>query len=171
MGGLIVQKLIAEKKGVAGICIDTAPPMGLFSLQWSFIKANLPTINPFKGNQVCLPSLEWFHYAFCNTMTLEETRTEYESFVVPESRNIPRSSTLSEGFINFKKPHHPLLFIAGEKDNIIPPSLNFSNYRAYKDRSSIIEFKKFPDRTHYLCGQKGWEEIAEYCHTWITTLS
>jgi pimeloyl-ACP methyl ester carboxylesterase len=69
MGGLAVQKLIELNKGVAGICIDSAPPKGIFSFKWSFLKANLPTINPLKGNSVCVPGVKWYHYAFCNTMT------------------------------------------------------------------------------------------------------
>ena len=170
MGGLVVQKLIASGRGSAGICIDTAPPKGIFSLEWSFLKANFPTINPLQGNSVCLPSVEWFHYAFCNTMSMEETKKEYQLFVVPESRNIPRSSTLSDGAINFKAPHNPMLFIAGEKDNIIPWSLNKKNYAAYKDSGSKRDFKVFPGRTHYICGQQGWEEVADYCHSWITSI-
>ena len=170
MGGLAVQKLIEKDKGVAGICIDTAPPKGIFSFKWSFLKANLPTINPLKGNSVCLPDVAWFHYAFCNTMTMEETQIEYNKFVVPESRNIPRSSTKNDGSIDFKKPHRPLLFIAGEKDNIIPASLNKKNFDAYKDTNSRKDFKIFPGRTHYICGQRNWEEVATYIAEWIADL-
>lgn len=167
MGGLAVQKLIELNKGVAGICIDAAPPKGIFSFKWSFLKANLPTINPFKGNSVCKPTVKWFHYAFCNTMTLEQTKIEYDKFVVPESRNIPRSSTKKDGKVDFKKPHNPLLFIAGEKDNIIPSSLNRKNFNAYKDKNSKKEFKEFPGRTHYICGQQNWEEVAIFISEWI----
>jgi pimeloyl-ACP methyl ester carboxylesterase len=167
MGGLIVQKLIETNKGVAGVCIDTAPPKGVFSFKWSFLKANLPTINPLKGNSVCLPSVKWFHYAFCNTMTLEQAQIEYNKFVVPESRNIPRSSTGKTGKINFKNPHQPLLFIAGEKDTIIPASLNKKNFNAYKDKNSKRDFKEFTGRTHYICGQEGWQEVADYVLNWL----
>ncbi len=139
MGGLAVQKLLNIHRGVAGVCIDSAPPKGIFSFKWSFIKANLPTINPFKGNSICLPSIKWFHYAFCNTMSMAETKTEYNNFVVPESRNIPRSSIKEEGAIDFKKPHKPLLFIAGEMDHIIPASLNKKNFKAYKDTNRILK--------------------------------
>jgi len=170
MGGLAVQKLIEMNKGAVGICIDTAPPKGIFSFKWSFIKANLPTINPFKGNSVCSPSVKWFRYAFCNTMTMEQTEIEFNKFVVPESRNIPRSSIMNDGKIDFKKPHNPLLLIAGEKDNIIPSSLNKKNFEAYKDNKSKIDFKEFADRTHYICGQKNWEEVAAYISEWITSL-
>lgn len=167
MGGLVVQKLVSTDRGVAGVCIDTAPPRGVFSFKWSFLRANLPTINPLKGNSPCLPSVEWFHYAFCNTMTLEQTKIEYDKYVVPESRNIPRSSTQSDGAIDFHKPHAPLLFIAGEKDHIIPSSLNQKNYRAYTDRNSVRDFKEFAGRTHYICGQENWQEVAAYILDWI----
>lgn len=167
MGGLALQKLINMDLGTAGVCIDSAPPKGIFSFEWSFLKANLPTINPLKGNSVCLPSVEWFQYSFCNTMTLEETRKEYEQFVVPESRNIPRSSTGKDGHIDFKKPHAPLLFIAGEKDHIIPASLNRKNFAAYQDRHSKRDFKEFVGRTHYICLQKDWQEVAGYIGDWI----
>lgn len=170
IGGLAVQKLIEMDKGVAGICIDPAPPKGVFSMKWSFLKANLPTINPLKGNSACLPSVKWFHYAFCNTMTLEQTGIEYNKFVVPESRNIPRSSTKNDGKIDFRKPHNPLLIIAGEKDHIIPASLNKKNFKAYKDKDSKTDFKEFADRTHYICGQQNWEEVAAYINGWISGL-
>ncbi len=167
MGGLAVQKLINMGKGVAGVCIDTAPPKGIISFKWSFLKSNFPTINPFKGNSVCLPSIKWFQYAFCNTLTLEQTAKIYNESVVPESRNIPRSSTKNDGYIDFKKAHAPLLFIAGEKDNIIPSSLNRTNFEAYKDTNSKKEFKEFPGRTHYICGQENWQEVADYILGWM----
>jgi pimeloyl-ACP methyl ester carboxylesterase len=170
MGGLAVQKLVSLNRGVAGVCIDTAPPKGVFSIKWSFLRVNLPTINPLKGKSPCLPSVAWFHYAFCNTMTLEQTQKEYDLYVVPESRNIPRSSTGADGYVDFKKPHVPLLFIAGAKDNIIPSSLNLANFKVYMDPHSMREFKEFPDRTHYICGQPGWQEVAQYIAEWISRL-
>ncbi len=170
MGGLAVQKLISMNKGVAGICIDAAAPKGISSFKWSFLKANIPTINPFKGNSVCMPTVKWYNYAFCNTMTMEQTEVEFNKFVVPESRNIPRSSTKKDGYIDLKKPHSPLLFIAGEKDHIIPSSLNRKNFEAYKDKDSKKDFKEFPGRTHYICGQPNWQEVADYISIWINKL-
>ena len=167
MGGLVVQKLIERNKGLAGICIASAPPTGIISLKWSFIRSNLPVINPFRGNSFCLPSIKWFHYAVCNTFTFEQTKFEYDKLVIPESRNVPRGSLRKEGMINFNKPHNPLLFIAAENDHIIPASLVRKNYKAYKHKSSRIEFKEFKDRTHYICAQENWEEVAAFINDWI----
>ena len=171
MGGFICQKLIEFDKALAGICIDSAAPAGINTFKWSFWKANFPVINPLKGNSAFVPSVEWFQYAFCNTMTREETMEEYQKFVVPEARSIPRSiPTDPYGKIDLKKAHNPLLFIAGEKDNIIPAALNKKNFNAYKDQNSIKHFKEFAGRSHYICGQKNWEEVANYICIWIDNL-
>jgi pimeloyl-ACP methyl ester carboxylesterase len=167
IGGLLVQILINKGLGERGVSIDPAPPKGVFTIKWSFLKANLPTINPFKGNSVFLPSVKWFHYAFCNTLTMAETQKIYDTYLVPEARNIPRETTKKAGKIDFAKPHAPLLIIAGEKDNIIPPSLNKKNWSKYSDKGSVTDFKEFPGRSHILCLQPGWEEIADYVLGWI----
>lgn len=167
MGGLLTQILINEGRGVAGVCIDSAPPQGIFTAAWSFLRWNLPVINPLAGNSVFYPTVEWFHGAFCNTMSLTETRQEFDQFVVPESRNIPLSSTMSAGKVDFRKPHAPLLFIAGERDTIVPASLNRRNFNAYRDTNSRREFKEFPGRSHYICGQPGWEEVTGFVLEWV----
>ncbi|MEY4723335.1 MAG: hypothetical protein RLZZ324_848 [Candidatus Parcubacteria bacterium] len=167
MGGFAAQKLLNSGRGVAAVAIDSAPPVGIVSLKWSFLKANLPTINPFKGNSPCLPTVEWFHYAFCNVMTQEETRAAYDAYVVPESRNVPRTASGADGRIDFKKPHPPLLLIAGEKDHIIPASLNRKNFDAYAPEAGKKDFKEFPGRSHFICGQKGWEEVATFVEGWV----
>jgi pimeloyl-ACP methyl ester carboxylesterase len=56
-------------------------------------------------------------------LTRQESDQAFDEFAVPESRNLPRSTTKSFAKL-ISKPHVPLLFIAGEKDHIIPPSLN-----------------------------------------------
>lgn len=170
MGGLVTQKLIEKNKGIAGVCIDSAPPRGIVSFEWSFLRSNFPVINPLAGNSLYIPSVSWFQYAFCHTFTTERATTEFEKFSVPESRNIPRSTMGKEGKIDFKKPHAPLLFIAGELDHIIPPSLNRKNFEAYTDAKSEKTFKVFSGRTHFMCAQDQWTEIAEYVYHWLSRL-
>lgn len=167
MGGLIVQQLIAADMGSVGVCITSASPKGVFSFRWSYIKSNIGIVNPFKGNTIYCGSKEWFHYAICNTLSRQESDTIYEKAIVPESRNIPRSSRLREGTINFEKPHKPLLFIGAEQDRIIPITLNLKNVRAYKDKESVTDFKEFKGRSHYILAQEGWEEVAIFVEDWL----
>ena len=167
LGGLSVQKLVEKWKAAAGICIDGAAPAGILSTQWSFIKANLPVLNPLRGNSVFHPSKEWWFYAFGNNLTRKESDKAFDEFAVPESRNIPRGTIGGFAKIDFTKPHAPLLFIAGEKDHIIPHQLNEKNFKAYQDANSIKEFKIFENRGHFICGDKNWHEVSTYVYDWI----
>ena len=101
MFGHCVQKLLSLGKGVAGLCIDGVVPNCIMSLNWNFLEANLPLINPFEGDNVFTPDAAWFQRTFCNTTTLEETQIKLEKSVVPESRNMARTSSKNDGYVDF----------------------------------------------------------------------
>ncbi len=167
MGGLIVQLLLQRDLATAGVAIDSAPPMGVFTTKWSFLKSNWPHITPFVSQSSPVEmTFERFQYTFVNGIPLPEQRAAYDKYVVPESRRIPRQSLTAK--VDFKRPHSPLLLVAGSADNIIPASLNKSNYAKYKMSSSVTDFKEFAGRTHFIIGQKDWEEVADYTLAWLT---
>jgi pimeloyl-ACP methyl ester carboxylesterase len=166
MGGLIVQLLLQNDLAIAGVAIDTAPPMGVFSAKWSFLKSNWAHITPFiSQNKPIAMTFERFQYTFVNTMPLSDQKAAFEKYVVPESRRVPRESLTAR--IDFSKPHPPLLLIAGGADHIIPASLNKSNFIKYKRSPSITAFKEFPGRVHFTIGQYGWEDVATYTLSWL----
>lgn len=169
MGGLATQILHNRGLASAAIAIDSAPPAGVFTTEFSFLKANWGHITPFANpNSPVVMSFERFQYAFVNGMSLDEQRAAFEKYVVPESRAIPRQSLTSAAKIDFKKEHAPLLIIAGGNDHIIPASLCRTNYEKYKASPSTTDLKEFAGRNHFLLGQKNWEEIADYCMDWIS---
>ncbi len=167
LGGLTVMKLVELNKAVAGISIDGAAPKNIIP-PFQTVKTMFPVINFFKGNSVFETNKKWFHNAFCNLLTQEESDKVFDEIAVPESRNIPRH-TLYKSFakVNLKKPHNPLLFIGGENDNIIPPSLTKKIAKSYKDKNSISDYKIFTKKSHYICGQDGWQEVADYVLNWL----
>lgn len=168
MGGLVTQLLLQRDLAAAAIVIDSAPPAGVFTAQWSFLKSNWPHITPFAPqNQPIAMTFERFQYAFVNNLSLEDQRGAFEKYVVPESRRVPRESLMRAGAIDFRKPHAPLLFVAGSNDNIIPALLNKINCEKYKASNSITELKEFSGRTHFIIGQKNWEEVADYILGWL----
>jgi pimeloyl-ACP methyl ester carboxylesterase len=169
MGGLVVQKLIELNYGMAGICLQSAPPAGLFSFKLSFVRCHFPTVNPLKGNSICVPDVDWVRYAICHLLTEEAAKTLYAKFIVPESRNVPRSSLGKAGRIDFTKPHKPLLFIAGDIDHAIPSELVVKNFNAYRSTTSIKAYQAFAGRTHNICLQENWSEVADYISAWIET--
>ena len=167
MGALVTQLLLNRDLAAAAVAIDSAPPFGVLTTRWSFLKSNWPHITPFKSlSHPIEMTFERFQYTFVNTLPLAEQRAAYERYVVPESRRVPRESLTAR--INFKKPHPPLLLIAGSADHIIPASLNKSNYAKYRSSPSITDFKEFAGRTHFIVWQQGWEEVADCVLGWLS---
>jgi pimeloyl-ACP methyl ester carboxylesterase len=167
VGGLIVQILINRGFGKAGVCIDSVAPNALLSFDWGFFKNSLLIVNPFKDDTPFYTDLESFHESFCNTMTMEETQKAFDAYATHDSRNVLRDCMGEAGKVDFDLPHAPLLFIAGEEDKIIPADLNEKNSDAYTDEGSLTYFEKFPNRGHFICGQPGWEEVAESVADWL----
>ncbi len=167
VGGLIVQTLINKGLGVAGICIDSVAPNKMLAFDWGFFRNSMSIANPLKGDEPYLMTAEGFHKNFANAMSMEESNREYEKTATHDSRNILRDCMMEDRHVDLATPHSPLLFIGGEIDEIIPPELNEKNSKAYTDKGSISAYKEFPNRGHYICGQPGWEEVAEYISEWI----
>lgn len=167
VGGLVVQILISRGIGAAGVCIDSVAPNAMLAFDWGFMKNSALIANPFKGNEPFYMDLESFHGSFCNTLSEEDAKTAWEAFATHDSRNVLRDCMGEAGQIDLDLPHAPLLFIGGEKDEIIPPELNEKNAEAYTDENSLTFFEAFPGRDHYICGEAGWEEVAESIATWL----
>ncbi|MBC7383070.1 MAG: hypothetical protein H7296_08765 [Bacteroidia bacterium] len=62
--------------------------------------------------------------------------------------------------IDLEKTNKPLLFIGGEKEQIIPADLNKKNAEACMD--SLAKFSVFTSRGHFICGQPEWEKVTDY---------
>lgn len=169
LAGLVVQKLIELDKAVAGISIDGAPPKNVLA-PWATIKMVFPVVNFFKGNSPFMGSTSWYHKAFFNNYGKADSDRFFEDIAVPESRKIARDTLLkSYAKIDFKKPHQPLLFIGGENDTIFSAPFTKRIASKYSDKNSLVSYKSFQGRSHFLCGEQGWEEVAEYVHQWIKT--
>lgn len=174
-GGLFVQVLLSRGLGAAGVAIDSAPPKGVVVTQPTAFRALGSVLaNPANRRNVVHWTFEQFRYAFVHTMPEEQARAAYDEFVTPETGRIFFQDALatldrrSPFTVDFGKPDRaPLLMIAGEKDNIVPASLNRANHRRYRKSASPVDFLEFPGRTHWLIAQDGWEEIAAHIAGWI----
>jgi pimeloyl-ACP methyl ester carboxylesterase len=167
VGGLIVQLLVNKGLAAIGVAIDSVAPNAMLAFDWGFMKNSASIANPFKGNEPFYMDLEGFQNSFCNTMEAEETQQAYNEYATHDSRNVLRDCMGEAGHIDLDVPHAPLLFIGGSEDQIIPASLNKDNAEAYTHPSSITDFKEFAERGHYICGEPGWHEVAEYTAEWL----
>ena len=164
VGGLITQILLNRGSIAAGVAVNSVAPNKMLDFDWSFFKNSAIITNPLKGDDPVYMDEETFHGAFANTLSEEDADRAFEEFAIHDSRNVLRDCMGKDGHIDLDKPHGPLLLIAGSEDQIIPADLNEKNAKAYKDEAS---FKVFPNRSHYICGEPGWEEVAEYVAGWL----
>lgn len=160
VGGLITQLLNARGLLSAGVAINSVAPNGMIDLDWGFLKNSAIIANPLKGNDPVLMDAKTFHGAFANTLSKAEAEREFEATATHDSRNVLRDCMGSDGKIDLDAPHAPLLLIGGEDDQIIPAHLTEKNYKGYTDEASVTEFLPFAGRSHYICNEPGWEEVA-----------
>ena len=168
VGGLVVQVLVNRGLARAGVCIGSSPPNGMMTLDWDFLKSSAAIANPFRGDKPYLMTEKEFRSRFCNTMTPAQTRAAFTKYAVHESRNVLRDSLGPAGRVDLAREHAPLLFIAGGQDRVIPEKLEKKNARAYAPEAGVVDFKEFPGRDHFICGEPGWQEVASYVDGWLT---
>jgi pimeloyl-ACP methyl ester carboxylesterase len=174
-GGTLTQLLLARGNASCAVVIDSAPTEGVHVNPPSQIKSLFPILNnPAKRHQAVGFTPEQFHYAFTNTLSEEESLEVYERYHIAA----PGSFVWKYGLLANITPGHqetwvdyhnddraPLLFIAGGADHIMPASVNKSNAKHYKS-AAITDYHEFPGRSHWTCGEPGWEEVADYALNW-----
>ena len=60
----------------------------------------------------------------------------------------------------------PLLLIAGENDHVSPPAVVKATVKSYGKSTAVTEYKEFPGPSHYVLGQDGWKEVADFALDW-----
>lgn len=167
VGGLIAQLMVNRDNVKAGIAISSVAPNAMIDFSWSFFKNSATIANPIKGDEPIYMDLETFQGSFANTLTEDEAQLAFTATATHDSRNIFRDCMGASGELHTDIPHVPLLLIAGEKDQICPADLVEKNAKAYTDQNSITDFKEFPARSHFICNEPGWEEVALSVYNWL----
>jgi len=170
MGGLLAQILGSRGLAKALILLIPAPPHGIMALKPSVIKSfwsSLTTWGFWKK-----PMRQTFDQAVYSTMhllTAEEQKGTFDKFVYESGRagsEIAFWLFDSKGAakVDESKVTCPVLVIAGTEDRITPASVVQKVANKYKDVST---YKEFPNHAHWVIGEPGWQEIAEYASDWL----
>jgi pimeloyl-ACP methyl ester carboxylesterase len=167
VGGLIVQKLIAERIGKLGVAICSVAPNRMLSLDWGFFKNSAAITNPLKGDAPFPMDAAGFHQSFANTLSRAQSDHAWQQYAVNDSRNVLRDCMGDTGKVDVDAPHAPLLFISAEKDQIIPAGLCEKNAKAYQHAASSVAYREFDNRSHFICGEPNWEDVAAHIAGWI----
>ncbi|MEA2675102.1 MAG: hypothetical protein QOI92_2294 [Chloroflexota bacterium] len=173
-GGLFTQILLDRGLGAAGVAIDSAPPKGIWAFEPTAVRSLLTVLLQWPWRKVVRWKYSNFRYAFVNTLSEADAHAAYERHVTPETVRIFFQSAvamMSPGSpikVNFSNgTRAPLLLLAGLKDRIVPPVINRRNFKAYGKSPARTDFHEFPDRTHWIIAQPGWDEVAGYAADWL----
>lgn len=175
-GGIMTQLLVDRGLGAAGVVIDSAPTEGVRTQPPSQVKSLLPILTRWSNRHKAAGfTPEQWHYAFTNTLDDAESRAVYDRYAIPA----PGAWVFRYGvFANLLPGHQetwvdygrsdraPLLFIAGGADHIMPAAVNKSNARKYRKSGAVTDFHEFPGRSHWTCGEPGWEAVADHALDW-----
>jgi pimeloyl-ACP methyl ester carboxylesterase len=171
MGGLLAQILAARGHAKLLVLLSPASPAGIIAITPSVLKSfwSVQTKWGFWKN----PMRQTFAEAVYSMMHLlpeEERREAYDRFVYESGRAAceigywmfdPRNAAR----VDESKVTCPVLVITGAEDRITPVSVVRKVARKYR-----AQYKAFDRHAHWLLGEPGWEEVAQYADNWIAQL-
>jgi pimeloyl-ACP methyl ester carboxylesterase len=170
MGGLLAQILGSRGLAKALVLLTPASPRGIIALKPSVIKSFWSGLTrwgfwrkPFRQ------TFDEAVYSMLNQMPSESWKSIYDQFVYESGR-----AAFEIGFwlfdskgaarVDESKVTCPVLIIAGEKDRIVPVSITRKVAEKYK---RVSTYKEFSDHSHWVVGEPGWQQIAEYIKEWL----
>ena len=172
-GGVFTQVLLDHGFGAAGVAINSAPTEGVKRVPLSQVRASFPVLkNPANRHKAVGLTFEQWSYTFTNGLPEDESRRLYERYHIPASGEIFWGSALAnihpgkdDTWVNYGNDERaPLLFISGDRDHLMPPSIQRSNAKHYKS-DTVTEVKEF-EGPHLLPAAPGWEQVADYALDW-----
>lgn len=174
-GGLLVEKLLGEGLGKAGIAIDAAQIKGVLPVPLSALHATLPVFkNPANKHRAVSLTAEQFRFAFGNAVSQEESDELFARWTIPA----PGRPLFEAATANFSlhaptkvrtdnETRGPLLLIMGGRDNTVPEAITKSTLKQYRHSAAVTDLIEFADRGHSLIVDSGWRMVAESCLSWL----
>lgn len=167
-GGVLVQHLLDHGLGAAGAAIDPAPTPGVPLGPQAVISALPVLVDPFSFRKLKRMSRTFFGRRFAQTLSKDEADAAYARYVVPTAGKVYWDGIVeAAGQIDWESTKRPpLLIVAGGRDLIADASMATKIYEKQRKAASVTEFKLYPERSHWTCLDKGWEEVADFVLDW-----
>jgi len=170
MGGLLAQILSSRGLAKALVLLTPASPHGIIALKPSVIKSFWSGLTTWGfWRKPLRQTFAEAAYSMLNLMPFESQKSIYNKFVFESGR---AASEIGFWIFDSKKAARvdeskvtcPVLIVAGEKDRIVPVSVTRKIAEKYK---KVSTYKEFPDHSHWVVGELGWQQIAEYVVAWL----
>jgi non-heme chloroperoxidase len=172
MGGLLAQILGSRGLAETIVLLTPASPRGIIALKPSVIKSFMSVLSKwgFWRN----PMRQTFKeavYSMMHLLSEQEQREIYEHFVYESGRAASEIGfwLLDPGkasYVDESKVACPVLVIAGAEDRITPASVVRKVAAKY---GAVSTYKEFKGHSHWVVGEPGWEDIAQYIYDWLNS--
>ncbi|MFQ6127213.1 MAG: alpha/beta hydrolase [Candidatus Heimdallarchaeota archaeon] len=170
MGGLLAQILGSRGLAKALVLLTPGAPSGIMALKPSVMKSFWSALTKWGfWRKPMRQTFEEAVYSMLHLLPPEEQREIYSRFVYESGRagfemgfwllDLKKAAKVDESKVTC-----PVLVIAGAQDRITPASVVQKVADKYKDVST---YKEFSDHAHWVIGEPGWQEIAEYISDWL----
>jgi pimeloyl-ACP methyl ester carboxylesterase len=174
MGGLLAQILGARGLAKGLVLLTPASPSGINAMNYSVIKSFWSVLTKwgFWRNPHRL-SFEASVYSILHLLPAEDQKAAYERFVFESGR---AAAEIGFWLFDFKGASKvdksnvscPVLVVSGAEDRITPASVVRKVANKYK---AVSTYKEFENHAHWVIGEPGWEEIAEFASDWLNQVS
>lgn len=171
MGGLLAQILAARSLAKALVLLTPGSPSGIMAITPSVIRS-------FWSIQMTWgfwhkPIRQTFSEAVFSIMHLVPARERkgiYDRFVDESGRAAFETGywffdSKGASKVDASKVTCPVLAVAGSQDRITPASVIRKVAHKYQ---SVSTYKEFANHAHWVLGEPGWQEVAEYVDDWLT---
>ncbi|MGB9736297.1 MAG: alpha/beta hydrolase [bacterium] len=170
MGGLLSQMLAGRGLAKAIILLTPASPAGILALRPSVIKSFWSGMMRWGfWRKPMKQTFEEAVYSMMHLLPPEEQKSSYKRFVYESGR-----AAFEIGFWLFDRKKAarvdenrvkcPVLVIAGKEDRITPASVV---KRVAEKYGSVSTYKEFEHHAHWVVGEPGWEDVANYVYEWL----
>jgi pimeloyl-ACP methyl ester carboxylesterase len=168
-GAVFTQHLLDMGYGVSGVAIDPAPTPGI-GIPFDAVVSAFPVLgDPFSGGKVVQMTKKFFAERFANGLPRDMVDAHYDAYIVPTAGKVYWDGVTAGGAgpIHWaSKKRAPLLLIGGGIDKIAPASMTRAIFSKQKHAASLTELKIYEYRSHWLCAEPGWEEVADFALDW-----
>jgi pimeloyl-ACP methyl ester carboxylesterase len=174
-GGLIVEKLLGQGVGLAGVAIDPAQIKGVLPLPLAQLRAGLPALgNPANLHKAVSLTKKEFRFGFGNAVSEDESDALFERWTIPSPAR-PLFQAAAANFVmhsqakvnTTNEDRGPLLLISGTADHTVPDVVTRSTLKQYRDSMAVTELRKFEGRGHSLTIDSGWKDVADATLEWL----
>jgi len=174
MGGLLAQILGSRDLAKALVLLTPAPPSGIMSLSLGTIKCFWSVLAKWGFWKIANRQIfDEAVYSLLHLMPEDQQKIIFDKFVYESGR---AASEIGFWFLDSQRASSvdaskikcPMLVISGSEDRITPANIVEKIAKKYEPLST---YRSFENHAHWLIGEPGWQEIADYISAWLDNIS